>query len=126
MELLETGYAYRITDAARQAARYRHGRVFLAGDAAHVHLPLGARSMNTGIQDAMNLGWKLGAAVHGWAGPGLLDTYHEERHPVGAAVLRNVAAQSLLMDWAGTGSPASRRPGTSSSSWQRCRRCVGG
>lgn len=105
VELLETSYAYRITDAARQAARYRHGRVFLAGDAAHVHLPLGAQGMNTGIQDAMNLGWKLGAAVHGWAGPGLLDTYHDERHPVGAAVLRNVAAQSLLMDWAGTGSP---------------------
>lgn len=56
MELLETSYAYRITDAARQAARYRHGRVFLAGDAAHVHLPLGAQGMNTGIQDAMNLG----------------------------------------------------------------------
>ncbi|MGW4527351.1 FAD-dependent monooxygenase [Amycolatopsis sp. NPDC004378] len=103
--LLELRYARRITNAARQAERYRHGRVFLAGDAAHVHLPLGAQGMNTGMQDALNLGWKLGAAVHGWAPEGLLDTYHEERHPVGAAVLRNVQAQSLLMDWAGTRDP---------------------
>ena len=82
-ELLELRYARRITNAARQVAQYRHGRVFLAGDAAHVHLPLGAQGMNTGIQDALNLGWKLGAAVHGWAPEHLLDTYHAERHPVG-------------------------------------------
>ncbi|WP_326948855.1 FAD-dependent monooxygenase [Amycolatopsis sp. NBC_01307] len=105
VELLELRYGRRITNAARQAERYRHGRVFLAGDAAHVHLPLGAQGMNTGMQDALNLGWKLGAAVHGWAPVGLLDTYHAERHPVGAAVLRNVQAQSLLMDWAGTRDP---------------------
>ncbi|WP_410622666.1 FAD-dependent monooxygenase [Amycolatopsis sp. cmx-8-4] len=105
VELLELRYGRRITNAARQAERYRHGRVFLAGDAAHVHLPLGAQGMNTGMQDALNLGWKLGAAVHGWAPEGLLDTYHAERHPVGAAVLRNVQAQSLLMDWAGTRDP---------------------
>lgn len=105
VRLLELRYGRRITNAARQAARYRHGRVFLAGDAAHVHLPLGAQGMNTGIQDAINLGWKLGAAVHGWAPDGMLDTYHAERHPVGAAVLRNVQAQSLLMDWAGTRDP---------------------
>ncbi|MGW3995595.1 FAD-dependent monooxygenase [Amycolatopsis sp. NPDC004772] len=105
VHLLELRYARRITNAARQAARYRHGRVFLAGDAAHVHLPIGAQGMNTGIQDALNLGWKLGAAVHGWAPAHLLDTYHAERHPVGAAVLRNVQAQSLLMDHQGTGDP---------------------
>lgn len=105
VELLELRYARRITNAARQAAHYRHGRVFLAGDAAHVHLPIGAQGMNTGIQDALNLGWKLGAAVHGWAPEHLLDTYHAERHPVAAAVLRNVQAQSLLMDQEGTGNP---------------------
>ena len=105
VRLLELVYGRRITNAARQAAQYRHGRVFLAGDAAHVHLPLGAQGMNTGIQDALNLGWKLGAAVHGWAADDLLDTYHIERHPVGAAVLRNVQAQSLLMDWEGTRDP---------------------
>ncbi|MEV0264113.1 FAD-dependent monooxygenase [Streptomyces sp. NPDC050617] len=105
VRLLELRYARRITNAARQAARYRHGRVFLAGDAAHVHLPLGAQGMNTGIQDAINLGWKLAAAVHGWAPRRLLDTYHAERHPAGAAVLRNVQAQSLLMDWQGARDP---------------------
>lgn len=105
VELLELCYARRITNAARQAAQYRHGRVFLAGDAAHVHLPIGAQGMNTGIQDALNLGWKLGAAVHGWAPAHLLDTYDGERHPVGTAVLRNVQAQSLLMDWEGTRDP---------------------
>ncbi|MEU6054462.1 FAD-dependent monooxygenase [Streptomyces xanthochromogenes] len=105
VRLLELRYARRITNASRQVERYRHGRVFLAGDAAHVHLPLGAQGMNTGMQDAFNLGWKLGAAVHGWAPEHLLDTYHAERHPAGAAVLRNVRAQSLLMDWAGTRDP---------------------
>jgi hypothetical protein len=105
VSLREVRYARRITNAARQASQYRHGRVFLAGDAAHVHLPLGAQGMNTGIQDALNLGWKLAAAVRGWASETLLDTYHAERHPVGAAVLRNVQAQSLLMDWEGTGNP---------------------
>ncbi|WP_037311171.1 FAD-dependent monooxygenase [Amycolatopsis orientalis] len=105
VKLLEVRYARRITNAARQAARYRHGRVFLAGDAAHVHLPIGAQGMNTGIQDALNLGWKLGAAVHGWAPGHLLDTYHAERHPVAAAVLRNVQAQSLLLDQEGTRDP---------------------
>ncbi|MFH8384740.1 FAD-dependent monooxygenase [Kitasatospora sp. NPDC018058] len=105
VHLLELCYARRITNAARQVARYRHGRVFLAGDAAHVHLPLGAQGMNTGMQDAFNLGWKLGAAVRGWAPEDLLDSYHTERHPAGAAVLRNVQAQGLLMDWAGTCDP---------------------
>jgi 2-polyprenyl-6-methoxyphenol hydroxylase-like FAD-dependent oxidoreductase len=72
----------------RQVPRYRDGRVFLAGDAAHVHSPAGGQGMNTGIQDAANLGWKLAAAVRGWAPAGLLDTYDAERHPVGAMVLR--------------------------------------
>ncbi|WP_042364354.1 FAD-dependent monooxygenase [Streptacidiphilus neutrinimicus] len=72
----------------RQATRYRVGRVFLAGDAAHCHSPAGGQGMNTGLQDAANLGWKLVAAVRGWAAPGLLDSYQAERHPVGAQVLR--------------------------------------
>jgi 2-polyprenyl-6-methoxyphenol hydroxylase-like FAD-dependent oxidoreductase len=72
----------------RQVERYRVGRVFLAGDAAHVHSPAGGMGMNTGLQDAANLGWKLAAAVHGRGGDRLLDTYHNERHPVGRMVLR--------------------------------------
>jgi flavin-dependent dehydrogenase len=72
----------------RQVARYRVGRVFLAGDAAHVHSPVGGLGMNTGLQDAANLGWKLAAAIAGWAPDGLLDSYHAERHPVGRSVLR--------------------------------------
>jgi 2-polyprenyl-6-methoxyphenol hydroxylase-like FAD-dependent oxidoreductase len=72
----------------RQVPQYRVGRVFLAGDAAHVHSPAGGQGMNTGLQDAANLGWKLAADVRGWASPGLLDTYHDERHPVGRLALR--------------------------------------
>jgi 2-polyprenyl-6-methoxyphenol hydroxylase-like FAD-dependent oxidoreductase len=72
----------------RQVTRYRDGRVFLAGDAAHVHSPAGGQGMNLGIQDAANLGWKLAAVLHGWAPPELLDSYHDERYPVGRAVLR--------------------------------------
>lgn len=73
----------------RQAPAYRVGRVFLAGDAAHVHTPAGAQGMNTGLQDAVNLSWKLVAAVNGRAAEGLLDTYQSERHPIGKAVLRS-------------------------------------
>jgi FAD binding domain len=76
----------------RQVPNYRVGRVFLAGDAAHVHSPAGGQGMNVGMQDAANLGWKLAATVHGWAPEGLLDTYHGERHPVGQAVLRGSGA----------------------------------
>jgi hypothetical protein len=72
----------------RQASHYRAGRVFLAGDAAHCHSPAGGLGMNTGIQDAANLGWKLAATVYGWAPPGLLDSYESERYPVGKAALR--------------------------------------
>ncbi|MFE6721761.1 FAD-dependent monooxygenase [Streptomyces albidoflavus] len=81
------------TDATRQAAEYRRGRVLLAGDAAHIHLPVGGQGMSAGIQDAVNLGWKLAATVGGWAPEGLLDTYHSERHPVGARLLSNTRAQ---------------------------------
>jgi bifunctional hydroxylase/dehydrase len=84
------------TDASRQASEYRRGRVFLAGDAAHVHLPIGGQCMSAGMQDAVNLGWKLAAEIHGHAPPGLLDTYHTERHPVGAWVLANTLAQRTL------------------------------
>lgn len=88
----------RFGDAARQAERYVTGRVVLAGDAAHIHPPAGAQGLNVGIQDAFNLGWKLAAAVRGWAPPGLLDTYHTERHPAGARVLFNTRAQMALAD----------------------------
>jgi bifunctional hydroxylase/dehydrase len=83
-------------DAARLVTEYRRGRVLLAGDAAHIHLPAGGQGMNTSIQDSVNLGWKLAAAVHGWAPDGLLDTYHSERHPVGIRLLMNTRAQGLL------------------------------
>lgn len=76
----------------RQVPQYRTGRVFLAGDAAHCHSPAGGQGMNTGLQDAANLGWKLAAVVRGWSPDGLLDTYHEERHPVGRMVLRSSGA----------------------------------
>lgn len=84
------------TDATRQATEYRRGRVILAGDAAHIHLPAGGQGLSIGVQDAFNLGWKLAATVRGWAPDGLLDTYHAERHPVGARVLRNTLAQGTL------------------------------
>ncbi|MER6995087.1 rifampin monooxygenase [Streptomyces sp. NPDC000410] len=87
----------RFGDATRQAERYRVGRVMLAGDAAHIHPPTGGQGLNLGVQDAFNLGWKLAAAVGGWAPEGLLDTYHAERHPVGAAVLENTRAQITLL-----------------------------
>lgn len=87
----------RFTDAARQAASYRAGRVLLAGDAAHVHTPAGGQGLNTGIQDAVNLGWKLAQVVKGISPEDLLDSYHAERHPVGARVLRTTMALTALM-----------------------------
>jgi 2-polyprenyl-6-methoxyphenol hydroxylase-like FAD-dependent oxidoreductase len=92
----EARWVSTFTDATRQATEYRRGRVLLAGDAAHIHLPAGGQGMSVGIQDAVNLGWKLAATIHGWAPAGLLDTYHTERHPVGARVLRNTLAQGTL------------------------------
>ncbi|KLO33973.1 FAD-dependent monooxygenase [Mycobacterium nebraskense] len=87
----------RFTDTARQATAYREGRVLLAGDAAHVHHPVGGQGLNTGVQDAVNLGWKLGQVVNGTSPDGLLDSYHAERHPVAARVLRNAIAQMALL-----------------------------
>lgn len=83
-------------DATRQVTEYRRGRVILAGDSAHIHLPAGGQGMNTSIQDAVNLGWKLGAVVNGTATEELLDTYHSERHAVGKRLLMNTQAQGLL------------------------------
>jgi 2-polyprenyl-6-methoxyphenol hydroxylase-like FAD-dependent oxidoreductase len=87
----------RFGDATRLAERYRSGRVLLAGDASHVHPPLGGQGLNLGIQDAFNLGWKLAAEVNGWAPEGLLDSYETERRPVAADVLDNTRAQAELM-----------------------------
>jgi 3-(3-hydroxy-phenyl)propionate hydroxylase len=90
------GWISRFTDMARQAATYREGRVLLAGDAAHVHAPVGGQGLNLGVQDAVNLGWKLAQVVNGTAPASLLDSYHAERHPVGARVLRTTMAQVAL------------------------------
>ncbi len=87
----------RFTDMTRQAAAYRAGRVLLAGDAAHVHSPVGGQGLNTGVQDAVNLGWKLAQVVDRTSPESLLDTYHAERHPVAARVLRNTMAQVVLL-----------------------------
>jgi 3-(3-hydroxy-phenyl)propionate hydroxylase len=86
----------RFTDMTRQAASYRAGRVLLAGDAAHVHYPVGGQGLNVGVQDAVNLGWKLAQVVKGSSPESLLDTYHDERHPVAARVLQNTMAQTAL------------------------------
>ena len=86
----------RFTDLTRQAASYRQGRVLLAGDAAHVHYPIGGQGLNLGVQDAANLGWKLAQVVQGTAPESLLDTYHVERHPVAARVLQSTMAQTAL------------------------------
>jgi 3-(3-hydroxy-phenyl)propionate hydroxylase len=86
----------RFTDMSRQAAAYRKGRILLAGDAAHVHSPVGGQGLNTGVQDAVNLGWKLAQVVKGTSPECLLDTYHVERHPIAARVLRMTMAQVAL------------------------------
>jgi 2-polyprenyl-6-methoxyphenol hydroxylase-like FAD-dependent oxidoreductase len=87
----------RFTDMTRQAASYRKGRVLLAGDAAHVHYPVGGQGLNLGVQDAVNLGWKLAQVVKGTSPDSLLDTYQAERHPVAARVLRTTMAQTALL-----------------------------
>jgi len=86
----------RFTDMTRQAASYRERRVLLAGDAAHVHYPVGGQGLNVGVQDAVNLGWKLAQVARGTSPESLLDTYHAERHPVAAGVLRTTMAQTAL------------------------------
>jgi hypothetical protein len=86
----------RFTDETRLAKHYRIGRNFLAGDAAHIHAPMGGQGLNVGIQDAMNLGWKLASVVHGTAPEALLDTYERERRPVGESLRRNTLAQVAL------------------------------
>ena len=98
----------RFGDATRLAEHYRTGRVLLAGDAAHVHPPVGGQGLNLGVQDAFNLGWKLAAEANGWAPEGLLDSYHDERHPVAADVLDLTRAQMQLMSL-DPGSQAVRR-----------------
>jgi 3-(3-hydroxy-phenyl)propionate hydroxylase len=94
--LRSASWISRFTDMTRQAASYRHARVLLAGDAAHVHPPQGGQGMQTGVQDAVNLGWKLAQVVNETSPESLLDTYHAERHPVGARVLHNTMAQVAL------------------------------
>jgi 2-polyprenyl-6-methoxyphenol hydroxylase-like FAD-dependent oxidoreductase len=98
-----------------QVPSYRHGRVFLAGDAAHVHSPAGGHGMNTGMQDAFNLGWKLAIAARGEAAPGLLDSYHAERHPVAARVIKQAARMTTM----GTLARTSGRSATTSSASPR-------
>ncbi len=94
--LRSASWISRFTDLTRQAATYRAGRVLLAGDAAHVHPPQGGQGLQTGVQDAVNLGWKLAQVINGTSPENLLDTYHAERHPVGARVLQNTMAQVAL------------------------------
>jgi hypothetical protein len=97
MRMSKPRWLSRFTDASRQADRYRARNVFVAGDAAHIHLPAGGPGLSTGLQDAVNLGWKLAATLRGAAAPELLDTYHAERHPAGRRVLMHTRAQSALL-----------------------------
>src|SRR5262245_32068317 len=97
LEMRQPRWLSRFTDAARQADRYRAGRVLLAGDAAHIQLPAGGPGMSNALQDVVNLGWKLAAQITGWAPAGLLDSYHGERHPVAERMLSFVRAQGVLL-----------------------------
>ncbi|WP_224280784.1 FAD-dependent oxidoreductase [Streptomyces sp. LS1784] len=106
--LTDVELASSFTDRAMQVTSYKKGRVLLAGDAAHIHSPLGGQGLNLGIGDAVNLGWKLAATVHGTAPEGLLDTYTDERHPIGAAVLDWSRAQVATMK-PGPNAPALRK-----------------
>jgi 2-polyprenyl-6-methoxyphenol hydroxylase-like FAD-dependent oxidoreductase len=95
--LHDAAWISRFTDASRQAAAYRNGRVLLAGDSAHIHHPWGGQGIGFGIQDAVNLGWKLAQVVKGVSPDSLLDTYQDERHPVQARALRHIVAQGVLL-----------------------------
>jgi 2-polyprenyl-6-methoxyphenol hydroxylase-like FAD-dependent oxidoreductase len=108
-ELGEITWSSRFSDATRQVEQYRVGRVLFAGDAAHIHSPLGGQGLNLGVQDAFNLGWKLAAEVQGRAPAGLLDSYHTERHPVAARVLHHTRAQRVLAGRRLTGDVAALR-----------------
>jgi anhydrotetracycline monooxygenase len=96
VRIADVEWASRLSDAAHQATDYRIGRLFVVADAARIHIPAGGQGLSVGIQDAVNLGWKLGLVVTGRAPDSLLDTYHDERHPVGARVLENTRVQALL------------------------------
>ena len=101
LDVVEVGWLSRFHSEERQVPRYRHGRVFLAGDAAHIHSPMGGQGMNTGIQDANNLAWKVDAVLGG-ANPEILDSYHAERHPIGRRVVRQsglMARSVTLKSW---------------------------
>lgn len=93
----DAGYLVRFGNATLQAEAYRTERLLLAGDAAHIHMPLGGQGMNVGLADAGNLAWKLAAVIHGWAGQQLLDSYHAERHPIGQRVVEDTRAQTALV-----------------------------
>ncbi|MFE2857755.1 FAD-dependent monooxygenase [Streptomyces lavendulae] len=97
LDVAEIRYSSRFSNASRQLEQYRHGRVFFAGDSAHIHSPAGGQGLNLGVQDAFNLGWKLAAVLRGDAGEELLDTYQSERHPVAARVLALTRAQGVIM-----------------------------
>ncbi|QKG84462.1 monooxygenase [Kroppenstedtia pulmonis] len=97
--ITEPFWMSRFGNATLQVERYREGRVLLAGDAAHIHFPAGGQGLNVGLQEAMNLGWKLAAEIHGWAPDWLLDSYHEERFPVSTAMLKNTEVQTLLFEF---------------------------
>ena len=95
--LHDASWLSRFSDETRLARHYRRGRVFLAGDAAHIHMPAGGQGMNVGMQDAMNLGWKLAGVLKGYAADSLLDSYHAERHPVGVSLQHNTLAQTAML-----------------------------
>jgi 2-polyprenyl-6-methoxyphenol hydroxylase-like FAD-dependent oxidoreductase len=95
--MFDPGYLIKFGNATLQAETYRRNRVMLAGDAAHIHMPLGGQGMNLGLADAGNLAWKLAAVVHGWARPELLDSYHDERHPIGQRVVEDTRTQAALV-----------------------------
>ncbi|MFD0359414.1 FAD-dependent monooxygenase [Streptomyces sp. NPDC127110] len=97
VDVAEIRYASRFSNASRQLEHYRHGRVFFAGDSAHIHSPAGGQGLNLGVQDAFNLGWKLATVLRGEVGEELLDTYQTERHPVAARVLALTRAQGVVM-----------------------------